>query len=332
MNATQIRHFWDWFRARAETIRTDPQRHGDEISEMLDRLRPGLGWEMGGPKDGPAEFIVRSEGGEDRHATHRIIQAAPPLAGWRFSAWRLPMGDLSYSIRVDQGPEFSLDQFSAALEDDPDWPVLHLTLASPQFSATPDESEKYAGYLALDALLGEKLVEDALDGIEFRRAAAGPLPAARLHAEVSARLATLRGRPAAAPDDTWSSLKGTRQGKPFVALVASGLGRSLLPTHPWRIDVEVDLQDPGENGLPGKEELQALAPVEDRLIAIAGAEDLGVVWTHRTWNGVRTTSFYVKDPGDLAGRLAEPVREADYAVRVGVDYDARWKDYRQFVR
>ena len=59
MNAARVRQFWDWFQARAERIRTDPARHAEEIGDMLGRVQDGLGWEMGGPKEGPFEFVLR---------------------------------------------------------------------------------------------------------------------------------------------------------------------------------------------------------------------------------------------------------------------------------
>jgi len=332
MNPVRIRHFWDWFRARAEKVRGNPEHYAEEIGEMLDRVQEGLGWEMGGPREGPSDFTIRTESPELRHVTHEIVRGAPEMPGWRITSWRLPMETRGFKIQVGQGKSFALEKFSADLSEDPDHPFLHLVLATPEFSAKPSDSETYAGYLALDAVLGEKQVEDAVDSIEFRRGPTGKIPAARLREEVERRLAALRGRPRPARTDQWAMMEGKSDGKVMLAMVATGLGSSLVETHPWRVDLRLTLHEPHENGIATSEELQAIRPVEDRFVEIVESGGAGVVWTHRTHDGGRTTSFYVQEPGGLGEVLRAVARDADYDSEAVIDYDSRWREYREFVR
>lgn len=330
MSDAGIRRFWDWFRARADKVRQDPGRHAEEISEMLGRLEAGLAWEMGGPKGGPFEFIVRSESSELRHRTHEIVKAAPPLEGWSFSSWRQPMTVQGFTLQVDQGRSFDLGKFSADVSEDDRFPFLHLVVSSPEISEDPGDSEKYAGYLALDAILGEKTVEDAVDSIEFRRTPPGKVGAAMLRDEVVRRLAAARGRPHPARTDQWAMMEGKKEGKPLLAMVCTGLGPSLVVTHPWRLDVRLAMKETYPNGIATSGELEAVRPVEDRLVERVESRG-GAVWTHRTHDGERTTSFYVPDPAGLAGELAGIARDAGYAATVPVEYDPRWRMYREFV-
>ena len=176
MTPAGVRRFWDWFRARADKVRVDPERHAEEIGEMLDRLHPELGWEMGSPDGKTWDFIVRCEGGDLRIVSHEVIATAPSLPGWRFLAWRPAHASADWEIRVENGRKFHLAKVTAELEPDPKYPVVNLVLSSPEFSRKVRDDEKHAGYLMLDAVLGEKVVEDVLEGIEFRAAPARPLP------------------------------------------------------------------------------------------------------------------------------------------------------------
>jgi hypothetical protein len=327
----RIRQFWEWFRARAEKVREDPGLHEEEISEMLDRLHPGLAWEMGGPREGPQDFVVRSDSADLRYRTHEIVRAAPPLDGWRFSSWRLAVPVAGFCIQVNEDRVFELSNFSADLSEDETYPFLHLVVASPEFSDPPADQERYAATLALDSILGEKTVEDAIESVEFRRGPRGAIAAELLSDEVARRMASLRERSRPARSDEWAMMEGEREGKPLLALVAMGFGSTLPGGFPWRVDVAVTLRDPFPNGIASSEELLALRPVEDRLIGRLEAGKRGAVWSHWTHDGERVTSGYVGDPSGLSEDLLALVREAGFEATVTVVYDPRWRLYRGFV-
>jgi hypothetical protein len=329
LNQARIKNFWDWFRARADKIREDPGRHADEIHDMLERLQPGLAWEMGGKND-DWEFIVRTEDPAFRYATHQIVSAAPGLAHWRVSAWRQAEAYRDLRIRVGQGKEFDLKKFSFEIEADPRYPILNLTVVSSQYGTKIASDESYAGYLALDGLLGEKQVEDAFDSIEFRNGVAGPIAAPALAEEVRRRRADLRARPIPAPDDKWATMEGKKDDLPWIALVATGLDLSLLPSHPWRVDVSLPIQAPVKNGMPSSEELNAMRMVEDKMVEVVEAGNRGFVWTHRTHNGRRTTSFYVQDPVLVEESFRAALDSSEYQGELEISYDPRWRVWRMF--
>jgi hypothetical protein len=329
LNHARIKQFWDWFRARADKVREDPGRYGDEISEMLERIQPGLAWEMGG-KGQDWDFVVRTEDATLRFATYQIVSAAPRMEQWRISSWRLPEALRELRIRVGEGKEFDLLKFSFELETDPRFPLIHLTAVSPQFGPEIGSGDKYAGYLAIDALLGEKQVEDVLDSVEFRGGTAGPIAASELSSEVRRRLADVYARPIPAPNDQWAAMRGTKGDRPWLALVATGIDVSLMPTHPWRVDVSLMLQNPLEDGMPSSEELGTLRPIEDQLVEVVDAGRRGFVWTHRSHDGRRTTSFYVQDPLPLQDRLRSILEASGLQGDLEISYDPRWRLWRAF--
>lgn len=331
MNDARIRHFWEWFRQRANEVRKDPRRYADEIGEMIGRLDPGLAWEMGGPNgDGGWDFILRTETAEVRHVAHRVVGAAPTLSGWRISSWRLPSGESSFEIDLQEGRKYSVDRFTAEVTEDPRWPLLNLVVSSPDFRRKPTDKDKYAGYIALDTLLGEQLVEDALDTIDFRSGPEGAIAAPAFRVEVERKLEAVRRR-ATGGTASWMSGKGEREGKPIFISLAQDLGSARMPTHPWLVEVRVPVREPNDSGLPSKDELAELQDVGDRIDRHFAAEGRALLWGTWTHDGARTCGFYVSDPAGWAERAASVGRESGYDPDARIRYDSRWQVYRQYL-
>jgi hypothetical protein len=328
MTRERIQRFWDWFAARAGKIRADPSRHAPEISEMVGRLHDGFGWEMGGPKDGPFVFIVRCESSELRHLAHQVVSAAPTLKDWRISSWRLPMDNLDFKIQVGHGKSYDLRKFSIDVIEDSGYPFLHLAVTSTEFPAIPGDSEQHAGLLCLDALLGEKQVEDGIDSIEFRTDPPGKVSSEFLCEQVIRRLESVRSRPRPEVTDRWTMVEAKSESKVLLALVATGLGSALIGSHPWRVDVRLKLKETKPNGLTTSKELKALKPLEDRLLKIVESKKVGVHWLYQTYEGIRTLSFYVSDPSDLDEALAHEPGRGGYEGDIAITYDPRWREYR----
>jgi hypothetical protein len=332
MDARKLGEFWDWFRARADQVRDDPRRHAPEISDMLGRLDEELGWEMGHPGGGAVwDFIVRTEDPAFRIAAHEVIASAPALEGWRFLEWRPPHASEKMTVKLAKGRAFTVGKLTASIEADPKYPVVHLVLSSPEFGAEPQDDERYAGYLMLDAILGEQGVEDAVETIGFRPEPEGPVAAMNLKAEVERLLRDLRGRPGKVSDD-WALMQGEIEGKPVIARVNLDPDLSKMASHPWRVDVAVGLKAPDENGFPAAGELSVLQVLDDRITAHVAARTPAVSWMTRTTGGVRTTSHYVAEPLSLQDGLRAVIGEGGYPSEVRVTYDSRWREYREFLR
>ena len=325
----RLKNFWTWFQARAGKIKDDPRSHADEISEMLDRLHRGLAWEMGSPDGRTWDFIIRTEAADLRFLTHEIVAGAPPMPGWNFLSWRPPAPSTDWKIAVGEGEAFSLGDCTAEIAPDAEFPFLHLVLACPAFQGKPTDRDRYGGYLALDALLGEKLVEDALDSIEFRTGPPGPVAADAMRKEVARGLEEARSRPLKMPS-TWMLLRAEREGRPAFVNLSENPGWDRVGSLPWLVEVRVAVKESNEQGLPGRDELARLQALEDRLEPEVKARTPGVLWGAVTHDGRRTSGFYVAEPSGLRESLAAVVAGEGFEAEVVVEYDARWRTYRQY--
>ena len=91
-----IKAFWAWFSANAESIRRKCGAPGhldieEQLSEHLDAIDERLAWEIGPGKEGNLLLVISAEGNpEVREFAQAAIFASPRLPGWQFSPYRQP--------------------------------------------------------------------------------------------------------------------------------------------------------------------------------------------------------------------------------------------------
>jgi Family of unknown function (DUF695) len=331
MQRSRIEHFWAWFGARADTIRANPQAHSAEIAEMVERLHPGLSWEMGSLDGKTFDFILRSGDPRLQSVAYDVVRHVPALKQWRCSAWRLPEPRRDFCIKMQDGRSFAVDGFTADLRPDARFPFLHATLSSRDVAESPTKEDRFAARLALESLLGERPVLDAFESIECRKQPPGRIPPEQLPAEVDRQLAELRKRPLPPPTDEWAMVEGRVDGRPILARIHRGPDFGRLLTHPWALNVHFSIQSPTPAGLATPEELDELRPVEERLVAFLEQEKVGTAWRHATGLGRRSVAFYVTEPTDLEERVRSLCREAGRECIVAIEYDPRCRLLRQFL-
>ncbi len=327
MDAGAVAGFWSWFSSRAGDVAADP---GGCISEVADRLcgvEPGLGCELGRDPDGGALLVVRTEAPELRYAAVSLIAAAPAVAGWRFSAWRAASADLSASVRFDQGPAHVFGDFTLDLREDEQYPFLHLVLSSASLRGAGEEARMAVGFIALDWILGEKLVEDAVETVDFRAAPPGAIPAHAACAEVERRLEAARAR-ATPRRDEWAALQGELEGRPAIGRVAIAPDLAGIARHPWRVEVHLDVRRPTGDGLPEPEELRELQRIEDRIESAVRARTSCEPWGNLTHAGRRSSFVQAEDPRGLVEAIQACARESGCPATVEIYYDARWRAWR----
>lgn len=93
--------FWEWFAANRDTIASN-MRSSDqntilktlgEVDERLQRVAPGASF-LYGHVDGENEFVATAGGVRDAiPSVQALIESAPTIAGWKFTAFRPPSGN-----------------------------------------------------------------------------------------------------------------------------------------------------------------------------------------------------------------------------------------------
>lgn len=175
--------FWRWFQANEQdllAVVTAQEPVCDALLEEMQRVHPDLTFEFGPVLDDGREFVVSAGGIKEAFpAVERLTAAAPPLPRWTVIPFRPGREGMQ---RLQLGP-VTLVAAEVLVRAEPDDEKVGITLALPGFRPTSQQLWEQAGFLLLDALLGEYLVETRIGFIEFEEASARspgewvPLPA-----------------------------------------------------------------------------------------------------------------------------------------------------------
>ncbi len=168
----RIHAFWDWFvrnSSRLQRMVTGDLAFNSDLLDRLQLVHRGMTFEIGLSPDLGYHFIVSANGNQDLFpVARRIVDAAPKLEGWTFTALR-PRRDLPMQIGI--GPaEIDPDQvwFQADAREGRVDLVIY-------FRDVPSEELRYfAAFILLDVALGEFDVETKIGRIDCRTAPADP--------------------------------------------------------------------------------------------------------------------------------------------------------------
>lgn len=159
--------FWSWFSSNSQRVfsfERDRDAVFDELSAQLERVAPGLTFEIGSVEAGRRPFIISADG--DRAlfpAVQRLAGIAPQLAQWEIIPFRPPRPEPSI---VDfEGTRLrSQDVWFKA---EPDGAKTGLTIYLPAVAPTEIDRMHAASFILLDVMLGEYVVETEVGFIEW---------------------------------------------------------------------------------------------------------------------------------------------------------------------
>lgn len=162
-----IAALWDWFSKNAGRIRT-PAPDRAVIGEIADRLQPideGLAFQIGpAAKEGqPYAFELSADGVPALiPVVEETVRAAPKIPGWKIVAFRQPAPGATILIRGAKVSAKDVRYQSIPNEDKVD-----LIVFMPGMTEVDDQESIHAGFLLLDAELGEYAVMTRLAGVDF---------------------------------------------------------------------------------------------------------------------------------------------------------------------
>jgi uncharacterized protein DUF695 len=328
--ADAIQGFWAWWeetRPRAEKLiaGTPDDAFVAEFGGRVSAIDPGLQWEFTAGTDTAHLLVVTSAGDARlRSLAERWRRAAPPADdtfGYASSRQGNP-GTLDGAVLDIAGHQLDLGELRFGAVTDSEASAVHVTVWHPSFPGLPEDARLQVAFLALDWVLGEDRVEIWVGAISAS-AEPGPDLTATGLAEV------VDGMIPSDDEPLWSTMAGTRKGKPLVALVQTPLKAARWPAYDLHIRIDVPYQAQDENGFPAEEVFPALYALEDRIDARV---DGAVVIAHETSDGVRTTHLYADRPA--AAAVLEPLLAdwPDGRIRMKVTTDPGWKAVSHLAR
>lgn len=181
--------FWRWWvaegRARAASVfdeRADPRPVADALVPRLNAIHPDLDFETGSGRTARHLLVVTPAGDPDlRELADRWLAAAPPADdAFEYDTWRHAVADPD-GVAIDLGGgRLALSDVRAVLT--PRGDLVDVQTWHPAFADVPDQARGQITFLLLDALLGERVVEQRVGTVAWtteQPADARPLPELR---------------------------------------------------------------------------------------------------------------------------------------------------------
>lgn len=171
-----IAEFWAWW-AGDGSARAARLFDGGGAPEELDALAEDLGarvqaiaplaFETGAGRAARHLLVVTAAGNPElREVTRRWLDAAPaPDDAFEYAIWRQPVqGAVDLVIEYGDWP-VALGEAAARLEVDGG--LVHVEVFHPRFAQMPDEDRGQVSFLFLDALIGERAVEERVGEVSW---------------------------------------------------------------------------------------------------------------------------------------------------------------------
>ncbi len=165
--------FWSWVRAHTaelKAVRTGQEPIVDELSKELKKASPGLAFELGVGTE-PFEFIISADGILDRfEAVKQLTSKAGDIPGVKVIAFRPRKAIDGFEMRFGELTMAAADvKFVATREAG----KVDLKLYVDGLNDENSAQLKKAGFVLLDAAIGEYDMETKVGVIEFHP---GPAP------------------------------------------------------------------------------------------------------------------------------------------------------------
>lgn len=319
-----IAAFWAWWPGVAPAFASSfsTGAPSDELIEQMNdhvkAIDDRLDWEFG-PGTSSAHHLCLSGRGDPelRVVAERWVERAPaPDATWAFHGARQahPGGGLKLTIG---GVDVALDDLCFELEVDDDRGLVDVLAWHPAFAEVADERlRRQIVFIGLDTLLGEDELERWLGRLSVADA---PIDDGATPADLREAVAELASTPA---ENRWQLLRGEGDGKPLIAAV----NRAVRRVDHWLKDtlltVRVALTTANADGMPAREESEALNDAEDRLVASLGSHAVYV--GRETHAGARTLFFHVEESGPAADIASRWSPSPAHAVTCDLRRDVAW--------
>jgi hypothetical protein len=326
MSRPRFDAFWAWWTdagpriAAAIDNRTVAGLVAD-ISSHVKQLDSGLAWEVGAGRRSRHNLTLSPDGNIVlRRLTERWLGSAPPAdETWEYYPARQPAPILGLEIA---GEKLDPTEWQFAVEVDEDRLLVNLTAHHPVLRRLPDRERPRAGFVALDQLFGEDAVEKWLGALDFTTSKP------RGASSFNGVLRTIDRLSEDAKKEVFTLATGADEsGHRLFLSFNQRLKRLDHLFAETRIQLDLRLRQPNQDGLTTDAEAEALNQLEDQLLAATA----GAVYVGRlTGNGRRTMHFYAEDaPAALNGIATCLAANPGWEHGLRSDPDPEWAFYRE---
>jgi hypothetical protein len=341
--------FWKWFSDNQHRYQQIEQLDGDDahelVNEVVEELKKYDPWFkalMGKYDDTTSELIVTADGDIALFVkVEELIDKAPAIAGWKFTAHKPPLGFDEISIEMF-GKTFDDETMRFYPITDDAYPdMVSVIFTHSAYNSNEADDFETGGSIYVQNAMGELNTAIQLDHYEI-----GPepddksllIPVTKLNDYLNWREKEFIEKYDHAgiefPEDTYATIEGEDQdGNVMLAIVVSSLEEwPYRPVFCWWVGVQMEYKE-AENGLPDQETLTALQDIEEKLTDLLTAQQYVVYVATKTFKGCRTAHFYAKNyktPSSLLHPFLKTLDAPGIQLGFFIEKDKYWQHVEEF--
>ena len=340
--------FWIWFveneKSFFKTVRERQQIERDfldQLAQKLDKLIGGYNFLTGMYDEKTAELIITADG-VVKHIVfvEELIQAAPSIDGWKFTASKPALPKSHQGIILEDMPfdPSNLNFYSNDNTNRPD--EINITVVYDNYKEELKDPISSGVFIFLDNFLGELAVVTDIDFVYI----IGPdkiekelIPIEKLKDFIIWRqkefVEKYEGTLYNTENDKYHSLEATLEnGKPLIAIINTTLLEwDRKASHPWILILEINYEG-NEYGMPNDQYYEIMDQFEDELMERLKTEQGYLNVGRETADGLRKVYFACKDfraPSKVTAEI-----RFKYQDKLKVEYniykDKYWQTFNQF--
>lgn len=341
--------FWNWFERNAKTFHKVVKGQGnvekdffDKLSPKLNELKDGFWYLTGMYDDNTAELVITADGTiKNIVFVEELIQAAPKIDGWKFTALKPALDIKDVSIEMS-GFKFNDENLHFYANDHIDYPdEIDITVVHDDYTEENKSTITNGIYIFLDNYLGEldfAVNVDNLKVVGRDEAEKELIPIEKLKDYLNWRQKEFTEKYEGVRHDTendeYSILEAKLEsGNAVIAVVNTDLLQwDSKASHPWILSVEIPYDGSNNNGMPEEETYKLLDEIEEQIMAelkdFEGYLNIG----RQTAKNVREIYVACRDFRKPSKVLFEIQKK--YAGQLEVSYDIYkdkyWQSFNRF--
>ena len=342
--------FWNWFIKNEKIFFRVVREHRNVEKEFFDKLSPklnaikdGFFYLTGMYDNETAELVITPDGIiKNIVFVEELVNAAPPIQGWKFTALKPALDIKDVSIHM-AGYKFSDDNLNFYSNDNADYPdEIEIIIVHDDFSEENKSTITNGTYIFLDNYLGEldfAITIDNLKVIGPSQAEKDLIPINKLKEFLNWRqkefIEKYEGVRRHTEDDSYSMLEAQLEsGNVSIAAVNTDLLQwDSKASHPWAMTVEILYDGSSNNGMPDKKTYELLDEIENEILKEMKDFDGYLNIGRQTANGIREIYFACKDFRKPSKVLYEIQNQYKQKIRIRYDIykDKYWQSFNRFI-
>lgn len=341
--------FWTWFEKNAKTFYKVVKGPGNikkdffnKLSPKLDGLKDGFWFLTGIYDDNTVELVIAADGTVKNIVfVEELIQAAPEIGGWKFTALKPALNIKDVTIEM-AGFKFNDENLYFYANDHLDYPdEIDITIVHDDCKEENKATITNGVYIFLDNYLGELDFAVTIDNLKV----VGRVEAEKELITIDKLKDYLKWRQKEfiekyegvrhdTENDEYSVLEAQLEsGNALIAVINTDLLQwNSKASHPWILTVEISYDGSNNNGMPEEDTYKLLDEIEEQIMIefkdFEGYLNIG----RQTAKNVREIYFACRDFRKPSKVLFEVQKEYSGKLEISYDIykDKYWQSFNRF--